>query len=367
MLKQNQKQIVVGMSGGVDSSMALVLLKEQGWQPIGVSLKYAVWRDKTNLLRENVCCSADSFKIAREICKKLAVPYHIFDVSKEFKKKVIGYFTNELKNNRTPNPCVICNRYLKFKKLFEFAKKNNIKYVATGHYARIKKNIKSEKYELLKAKDKKKDQTYSLCFLPQEWLKRIIFPLGEYTKTEVYKMAKEKGFKFFLKTKQSQNFCFVAGKSLNSFLKKELGKKVGDIKNFKGNVLGKHQGLHFFTIGQRKGINLAGGPYFVAGMDKKNNVLLITKDKNKLLQKQTLLSPCHFFAVTTLKNKISVQVKIRSHQNLTKAILAPLSLTSLNSKNKIKLIFDRPQTAITPGQFAVFYKGNVCLGGGKII
>ena len=142
MSESKQKQIVVGMSGGIDSSMALVLLKKQGWQPVGVSLKYAVWQDKKNLLRENVCCSAQSFKIAKDVCQKSKVPYYISDVSTEFKKQVIDYFIKELKNKKTPNPCIICNRYLKFKKLFEWAKEHNIQYVATGHYARLRKTSK---------------------------------------------------------------------------------------------------------------------------------------------------------------------------------------------------------------------------------
>ena len=176
-MKKSGKKIVVGMSGGVDSSMALILLKKQGWEPVGLSLKYGIWQDKRNLIRENVCCSRESFEIARSICKKLGVSHYIFDVSKEFKKEVIDYFVLELKNNCTPNPCVVCNPKLKFKKIFQWARKNGIKYVATGHYAVTKKNSKTGEFELLKSKDKEKDQTYSLSFLPQKWLKYTIFPL----------------------------------------------------------------------------------------------------------------------------------------------------------------------------------------------
>lgn len=356
----SQKQIVVGVSGGVDSSMALVLLKEQGWQPIGVSLKYAVWADKENLLRENICCSTESFKIAKNVCRKLKVPHYIFDVAKEFKKEVIDYFLKELKDNKTPNPCIICNRYLKFKNLFKWAEKHNIKYVATGHYARIRKNPQTKKYELLRAKDKEKDQTYSLCFLSQKWLEQIVFPLGDHTKPEIYKMAEQKGFKVFLKRKQSQDFCFVAGKSMECFLKKEIGKKQGLIKDIKGNILGKHQGLHFYTIGQRKGINLSGGPYFVIDMDVLNNVLIVAKNEDKLYTKEALLFPCNFISGIFPKDRIQVQAKIRYRQELAKASLSPVS------KNKIRLVFDKPQKAITPGQFAVFCQKDVCLGGGRI-
>lgn len=359
--KTQNRKIVVGMSGGVDSSISLVLLKKQSWQPVGVSLRYAIWQDKRNLLRENVCCSAESFAIAKSICQKLNVPHYVFDVSKEFKKEVIDYFISELKNSRTPNPCIICNRRLKFKKLFEWAEKHKIKYVATGHYAQVKKNTKTEKYELLKAEDKEKDQTYSLCFLPQRWLRNIIFPLGSYTKKEVYQMAKEQGFDFYLKRKESQDFCFVAGKCLNCFLEKEIGKKEGAIKDTAGNILGRHNGLHFYTIGQRKGIDLSGGPYFVVDKIFKDNILVVSRDEHDLMAKETVLSPFNFTSNTKSEKTIQVLAKIRSQHRPAKA-----SLTPINSK-QLKIIFAQPQKAITPGQFAVFYQGNICLGGGRII
>ena len=346
--------------------MALVLLKKQGWQPIGVSLRYAIWKDERNLLRENICCSAESFKIAESICKKLDVPYHIFDAAKEFKKEVIDYFVSELKKNKTPNPCIICNRYLKFKKLFEWAKEHNIKYVATGHYARLRREIPNSKiqipkYRLVKAKDKNKDQTYSLCLLPQKWLRYIVFPLGRYTKKEVYEMAKKEGFGFYLKGKQSQDFCFVAGKCLNFFLEKEIGKNPGPIKDTQENILGKHSGLYFYTIGQRKGLNFSDGPYFVKDFDTTNNVLIVTKQQKELLRTTAFLSPIHFISGKPIKRKIKVMAKIRYRQPLARTTLFPIS------KNKIRLVFDRPQRAITPGQFAVFYQNDICLGGGKII
>ncbi|MBU2474419.1 tRNA 2-thiouridine(34) synthase MnmA [Patescibacteria group bacterium] len=376
------KRIVVGMSGGVDSSIALFLLKKQGWQPIGVSLKYSIWQDKPcrtaniqrgsprgianiqrgkqNALRENVCCSAKSFKIAETICNKLDAPYFVFDVSQEFTKIVIDYFIKELKNNRTPNPCVICNRYLKFQKLFEWAKARNIKYVATGHYAQIRKDTKIDQYLLLRAKDKKKDQTYSLCLLPQKWLKQIIFPIGKYTKQEVYKIAEEQGFKDIIQQKQSQDFCFVSGKSMQCFLKQEIGLKKGPIYDMEKNILGQHQGLHFYTIGQRKGICLPSGPYFVAGINSAENSLIVTKNKRKLYQTEMLLNSCHFISDKFLKKSINIQSKIRYNQQLAKATLYPIS------KNKIKLAFQKSQRAITAGQFAVFYLNNVCLGAGTI-
>lgn len=356
-----KKPIVVGMSGGVDSSMTLVTLKKQGWQPIGVSLKLPVWQNPKNVFRENICCTKESFRIARKICQKLNVPYYIFDVSLDFKKKVIDYFVSELAGGKTPNPCIICNRFLKFKKLFEFSQKVGALHVATGHYARVRKNQKTGQFELLMAKDKNKDQTYSLCFLPQKWLKSLVFPLGDYTKEQVYQMAKKLGFEFFLKRKQSQDFCFVAGKSLSSFLEEKIGKKEGKIVNTKDRVLGKHQGLHFYTIGQRKGLKIPAGPFYVKDFDFEKNLLIVAKTKQEISQRKLFLSPFHFISGETPKEKIKVLAKIRYRQPLSEAIIFP------PKKGKLKVVFKNPQPAVTPGQFCVFYQRRVCLGGGKII
>lgn len=359
-MKKKQKPIVVGMSGGVDSSMALILLKEQGWDPVGVSLKYPVWKDATNCLRENVCCSAESFRIAGDVCRNFDVPYHIYDVSKDFQDEVIDYFLESLRNYRTPNPCVMCNRHLKFKKLFEWARRHGVEHVATGHYARIRENPKTKKTELLQSRDTQKDQTYSLSFLSQAQLRHIVLPLGEHTKQEIYAMAQREGFEIFLKRKQSQDFCFVAGNSMDSFLVKEVGVKEGPICDEDGCVLGKHKGIHFYTIGQRKGLGLSGGPYFVTRFDVKANRLNVSRDEKKLFRKEIMLGPSNFFSGMP-KGPLRVRAKIRYRQEAASGTLYPLS------KGKTKIIFDKPQRAVTPGQFAVFYQKQVCLGGGEIL
>jgi tRNA-uridine 2-sulfurtransferase len=360
MKKKARKSIVVGMSGGVDSSMALVLLKERGWDPVGVSLKYPVWKDEANCLRENVCCSTESFEIAENVCKKLGVPYHVFDVSRDFKKEVIDYFLARLRDHKTPNPCVMCNRHLKFKKLLEWAKRHGIAHVATGHYARVQKNAKTRKFELLASRDVEKDQTYSLSFLSQDQLRHIVLPLGGYTKKEIYQMAVEQGFEIFLKRKQSQDFCFVSGNAMEPFLAKEIGRNEGEVRDEAGHVIGRHQGLHFYTVGQRKGLGFSGGPFFVTGSDVKNNVLKVTRDEKNLLSREVFLSPCNFIGGKP-RGSLRVKAKIRYRQEAAPGRLYPLSA------NRARVVFDKPQRAVTPGQFAVLYQRNVCLGAGEIL
>lgn len=351
------KRIVVGLSGGVDSSIALLLLKRQGWEPVGVSLKLAHWENKENVLGENACCTVKSLNIARNMCKTLDVPYHTYNVSKEFKKDVMDYFIDTLKEAKTPNPCVICNRYLKFAKLFEWAHAHGIEYVATGHYAKTKLNEKTGKYELLRPEDLNKDQTYGLSFLSQEWLKYIVFPLADYTKDEVYKTAEKEGFEIFLKRKQSQDLCFVSSKALPKYLEEQIGKRPGPIKNEKGEVIGQHKGLHFHTLGQRKGLGLS-EKYFVQEFDRKENALIVGKDK-KAPNKEVILRPFNFLSAVP-KDKQKVLAKVRYREPLSNATIYP------PENDKVRVVFDKPGRFITSGQFCVFYKDDVCLGSGII-
>jgi len=359
-MKTKNQKVIVGLSGGVDSSAALILLKKQGFEPIGVTLKLPVWKNKVNTCRDNVCCTPESITIAKNICQKLNVPYFIVDAQKEFQKEVVNYFLQELKKYHTPNPCVICNRNLKFYLLITLAKKMKIPYVATGHYAQIQLNKKTGLFELLQGKDKNKDQSYSLSFLQPKQLKYLILPLGKYLKTETYQLVHQAGFPFFKKTKESQNFCFVSNQALPEFIKQKLGTNMGKITDLKGRVLGAHQGLYFYTLGQRKGLKLSNGPYYVVGFDTKNNVLLVSKKTKDLYKKEAVLSPLNLISLKFGGKPINVWAKIRTHSALAKATLYLLN------KNKAKIIFQKPQKAITPGQFCVFYQNNKCLGGGII-
>lgn len=348
-----KEKVVVGLSGGIDSTVALLLLKKQGFEPIGISLRYAAWQG------ENLYSNKESFKIAKKICQKLKVPYQIIDCRKEFKEKVIGYFINELKQKRTPNPCIICNHQLKFKNLLDFAKKKNIRYVATGHYARIEK--KGNQYQLLKGKDKDKDQSYFLCLLAQKELKDIIFPLGNLTKKEVCQIAKKNKLNLVLKRKQSQDLCFIDKTSLTMVLEKEVGIEQGEIVDNQGNVLGKHKGLHFYTIGQRKGLDIPKGPWWVIGFNKEKNQLVVTnKEKDiNLFSKIVFVSHFNFISGQLPKKIIKVKVQLRY---LHKPALAELSIKG----DQIELNFKKPQKAATPGQWAVFFQKDICLGGGII-
>jgi len=365
-MKRNSQKVVVGLSGGVDSSVSLLLLKKQGYDPMGVSFKYAVWGNKKNRLKENVCCSEKSFAIAKEICQRLDVEYHIIDDTIDFRDKVIGYFLSVLKDKKTPNPCLICNRFVKFNKLLKFADKKKAPYIATGHYARVRK--KGELYQLLKGKDKTKDQSYFLALLGQKELSRIIFPLGDYAKDEIYQIAKKEGFDYFEKTKQSQDLCFVASQSIPYFLEDKLGFEPGKIVKTDGKILGEHKGLYFYTIGQRKGLNLSGGPWYVVGFDKIKNHLIITNSQRDkaLYKKEVILSDFSFVSGKAPKRSIRVRAKTRFNQKLASAKLYPFRSARDRASNTLRLVFDKPQKAITPGQFAVVYLRGECLGGGEI-
>jgi len=356
------------MSGGVDSSVAAALLDKAGFDVIGVFMKF--WKERES--GENRCCSLESEKMARLIAKKIGIPFYVVNAEKEFKKKVVDYFLKECKKGNTSNPCVVCNKEIKFGLLLEKALKLGADFIATGHYAQTSLAPLSGA-RLFKAKDGNKDQSYFLWQLNQKQLKHILFPIGEYTKPEVRKLAK----KFKLPTAgtpESQEVCFVRGLTAD-FLKKYLKTKPGNIvdKNLpaqaSNKILGKHQGLWFYTIGQRKGIGLSGGPYYVIAKDFKNNNLIVSKNKKDLLQKELIAKNINWISGKKPKLPIKARVKIRYRTNLANATLNR-SYTTILERSKIRVyrvVFDRPQRAVTPGQSVVFYLGRKLLGGGIII
>ena len=358
MGKNNKIKVVVAMSGGVDSSVSAALLKQAGFDVIGIMMKF--WKDGVS--SDNRCCSVESEKLARLVAKKIGIPFYVLNVEKEFKEKVVDYFLKDYKKGNTPNPCVVCNKEIKFGFLINKALSLGADFIATGHYARIKNG------KLMKGADKEKDQSYFLWQLNQKQLSHVLFPVGGYTKPEVRKMAK----KFNLpsaETPESQEVCFIQD-TTNNFLKKYLKTKPGNVIDVAGNILGKHNGLWFYTIGQRRGLEIQQGPWFVVGKDFKRNVLIVSKNKKDLNKKELEAFEINWIAPQKLP--INAEVKIRYKSNLAKAKIMSLAGGRIFSDRKktgqarVKIVFQKSQKAITPGQSAVFYKGENLLGGGVI-
>ncbi|MDP2855618.1 MAG: tRNA 2-thiouridine(34) synthase MnmA [bacterium] len=366
-------RVVVAMSGGVDSSVAAALLKEAGFEVIGVFMKF--WtprqtRGKQNRI-ENKCCSVEAQADARQVAAKLKIPFYTVNAEKEFKKRVVDYFIKEYAAGRTPNPCVECNHYIKFGLLLDKAKAFDADFLATGHYCRIKwksqiTNHKSQiVYKLLMAKDKNKDQSYFLYTLTQAKLKKIIFPIGDYAKSKVRKMAKKFGLPVFEK-RDSQEVCFV-NTDLYRFLRPRINADKGPIIATSGKKVGEHKGLAYYTIGQRKGLNIGGtGPYYVVQKDFKNNALIVANsDKDKLLyQKEMIIESVNWINLepqrrVETKQGFSCKVKIRYLAQAVPAIIK-------KRKNGYSVVFNQPQKALTSGQAAVFYLKDELLGGGTI-
>jgi tRNA-specific 2-thiouridylase len=347
------RKVLVLMSGGIDSSVAAAILKRDGFDVVGAFMKLA------NLPR-----FSEGKERAEKVSKILKIPLLTFNLEKEFKKKIVDYFLKEHKAGNTPNPCVLCNKEIKFGLLLEKALKLDADFVATGHYAR-KKEIRENscsnscRFAILRAKDKNKDQSYFLWMLNQRQLKRILFPIGNYTREEVENFARK--FKLpVLKPKKSVEICFIQT-TINNFLRKYLKEKLGKIVDTKGKILGEHRGLWFYTIGQRKGIGLPGGPYWVLDKDPKRNLLIVTKNEKDLLKKELICENVNWISGKEPKLPLKIKAKIRYRQELADATIYP----TFKGKS-YKVVFERPQRAITPGQSVVFYKGQEILGGGII-
>ena len=356
---RSPKRVLVGMSGGVDSSVVAQLLVNEGYEVTGVFLNF--WKDESaGDKSENRCCSLESLLDAQKVAAKIGIPLYTLDFSQAFKKSVVDNFLSEYAAGRTPNPCVICNKKIKIGRLIKYANSLGFDYVATGHYLKIKKVGKT--YQLFKAKDKLKDQSYFLYTFNQAELKKLLFPLGEYTKSQVKKLASK--FKLEVESKaESQDICFLSG-AHNNFLKKYLTLKPGEIRILETEKkIGEHQGLPLYTIGQRRGIEIGGtGPYYVAKFDYQRNILYVANTWNDevLYRKSLLAKKVNWLSDQEPKNNFSCQAVIRYGHK-------PVSCRVIKQKNNIYLVeFARKQRAITPGQSVVFYDKKRVLGGGII-
>jgi tRNA-uridine 2-sulfurtransferase len=351
-----KKKVVVAMSGGVDSSVAAALLKQQGYDVIGVFMQF--WYPSGESYGENRCCSLESYHEARAVANVLNIPIHKINFGRQFKKLIVDEFLKEHKSGRTPNPCVACNKFIKFDLLLKYAKTVfGADYLATGHYVKLTHNKSG--YKLSRPKDKAKDQTYFLYNLKQEQLKHLLFPLAGYQKEQVRDLAKKLKLAVHAK-KDSQEICFV-GASREDFLKRYLKLKPGKIVDTKGDELGIHRGLPLYTVGQRTGLGLSGGPWYVAQINLKENKLIVTKNaKDKLLgNKEIKCEKISWINSEPQKfpTKCSAQIRYRSK--------AELCRIEKNGKS-FKVIFTKPQHAPAIGQSIVFYEKNQLLGGGVI-
>ncbi len=355
------KKVLVAISGGVDSAVAAKLLIDQGYDVSGIFLNF--WKDSSDSSYENKCCSLEAQLDAKKVCASLEIPFYTFDFSKKFKKEVVDDFLNEYSCGKTPNPCVICNKKIKIGGLLEYALALGFDYIATGHYARLEKD--SRKIKMFRALDKNKDQTYFLYSLSSQQLKKILFPLSNFKKPKVREIAKKANLIVASKN-DSQEICFIFGKRHNDFLKKYLKFKSGEIKIWpSGELIGKHQGLELYTIGQRRGIDIGGtGPYYAAKFDRENNVLYVVKNFNDpiLYSIEMNLKNINWINLKDLKFPLRAKVVIRyRHKEVS-------CLIYYNKKDNTALVrFHRKQRAITSGQSAVFYNKSELLGGGIIV
>jgi tRNA-specific 2-thiouridylase len=359
MDEPKKTRVVVGMSGGVDSSAAAALLLEQGYDVVGITLK--LWPQDCVSRAEDKCCGPQAVSDARSVCHKLGIPYYLIDEAEAFQKQVIGYFAEEYKAGRTPNPCVMCNEKLKFGALLDRARQLGGEFIATGHFARVEKSPDGSRMLLKKGRDARKDQSYFLFSLKQHQLARSLFPLGEKTKQDTRQVARECELKTADK-EESMEICFVPDNNYGNFLEKaKLAQRhLGDIVNLKGQVLGQHEGIEFYTIGQRKGLGLTSPkPLYVIELDSANNRVIVGDD-TALDRDEFTVERCNWIPFEEPPSEITVSAKIRYNHPGTPALVRPQP----GGRALVKLL--EPQRAITPGQACVFYDSDLVIGGGWI-
>lgn len=360
MMEKEKKdtKVVVGMSGGVDSSVAALLLKEQGYDVTGIFMKN--WDEKDEF---GECTAAEDAEDARKVCDMIGIPYYTVNFQQEYWDRVFTYFLDEYKKGRTPNPDVLCNKEVKFKAFLDHALKIGADYLATGHYAQV--DCIDGEYRLMRAVDQNKDQTYFLCALGQAQLSKAMFPIGHLNKAEVKKVAQQAGFRTAAK-KESTGICFIGERNFKQFLSNYIPAQPGEIRTLEEKVVGKHDGLMYYTLGQRRGLGIGGAgtgePWFVVGKDLGRNILFVVQGETHqaLYSKGLMASQIHWISGKEPGTSFQCTAKFRYRQPDQKVTV------SLKDEDTCEVIFDKPQKAVTPGQFAVFYDGEVCLGNGVI-
>ena len=349
----NQK-VLLGMSGGVDSSVAALLLKEQGYEVIGTTLE---------LFAGSSCCNVSTYLDAKNVCKSLGIPHFTYDYKEEFRKYVIDDFIACYKTCRTPNPCIECNKYLKFGYMWDKATELGCNYIATGHYAKTEYSEEYGRWILKKSNAGKKDQSYVLWNMPKKLLGHVLFPLADFeNKEQIREIARENNLKVANKP-DSEDICFVPDGNYKKFLENnsDIKPKEGNIVDKNGNILGKHTGLYNYTIGQRKGLGISYHvPLFVVGFNPLKNEVIVGEEAESYTQSFEV-NEVNLLLVDEVKEEMRVEIKTRYSAKTASGTIAG------GEEGKIKVTFDEQQRAITPGQSAVFYVGDIVLGGGKII
>lgn len=352
-------KMMVAMSGGVDSSLAAALLHEQGHEVVGVTMH--LWDDEDERLAESLCCAAEMAESARRVCARLGIPYYVFNYQQEFRRHVIDYFVQAYSQGFTPNPCLECNREIKFRALLERARTLGFDAVATGHYARIVAGP-AGRYQLLRAVDRDKDQSYMVYMLGQGDLARLRFPIGELTKPQVRAMAAARGLASAERA-ESQDICFVPGGDYRNLLREEAPEHLvpGPIVDLQGREIGWHQGLPLYTIGQRRGLGLGGGqPLYVVDLDLDRNALVVGP-REAILRDRLTVDRVSIVDGGWPAEPFSCTVQVRAHADPAPAEVTPLA----GGRLAVRLL--APLGAITPGQAAVLYAGERVIGGGRIV
>lgn len=357
-MSDKKKRVVVGMSGGVDSAVSAALLKEQGFDVVGLYMSN--WKETD----PNGCCTGEQdWTDVRYVCDKIGIPYYSVDFSKQYMDNVFKLFVEEYKKGRTPNPDVLCNREVKFGPFADFARELGADYIATGHYCRVRHD--GDMHYLLRAKDDNKDQTYFLNQVSSHQLRDVIFPLGDLTKPEVRELA----LKFDIpvaKKKDSTGICFIGERNFRQFLSQYIPMKDGDIVTQDGKVVGRHHGVYFYTLGQRRGLGIGGSAdgngerWFVLGKDVANNRLIVSQGEDDILFKDGLVTEGFNFITPAPAKEFDCEVRIKHRQPLQRAHLSVLD------NGDTRIVFNEKQRAIAEGQYAVVYYGDICLGGGVI-